>query len=122
MDIFNPGNLIGNDQDNTNKELAKEFTKQLFQAKTYTDVSVRSELDKKEIMTISMLNMINKKMKFKAIDNWIIDLLRLRYSLNRKSRKEFIQSSNNIFTSFLQNQNNGINEQQQQQNLINRNV
>jgi len=82
------------DQENNNKdvEYLKETAEHLFKSNTYKDVSVRTDLNEEEIMAISILRGINKNLNFKSIDVWVIDLMRLRYSKQRRSRKEFIET------------------------------
>jgi len=118
--LLGNSNIGGNDGDNDSDTIKQinAYAQQLFKANGYKEIGVRTELDKKEIMAIATLKMLNKELKFNHIDNWINDLMMLRYSLKRKSRKEFGETTRNFFQSL----NPFNNEQQQTEKNINRNI
>ena len=111
---------IGNNNDNKDIEYLNETAKHLFKSNTYKEVAVRSDVNKNEILAISLLRGINTNLNFKSIDSWTIDLLRLRYSKDRKSRGEFIETMSNIFTRMNGAVTDGINNLKNGLNGFNR--
>lgn len=103
-----PEEIVLSNNNNKDIEYLNETAKHLFNTSSYKDVAVRTELDKKEIMVVSIVNGINRNVKFKSIDKWVRDMLLLRYSMNRKSRGEFIETMSNIFSRMGEMFNNGM--------------
>lgn len=110
-------NVVSESESDKTIKYMSNLSNQLFKSENYNDLSIRSDLSKEEIEAIALIKLVNNELNFQSLNDWVNNILRLRYSLKRKSRGEFINTVGNLMERVKSMM--GTDDVKRQQQIIN---
>jgi len=95
MVVDNKNNTENESMDDVFSDIISDENEQLQVAKelfTEEGLKMKTDLDSREVHGIAKLSFIASEFDIPSLNNWVNEFIKLRVSLKRKGRSEFIQA------------------------------